>query len=125
MRLQSINRDIRSRTSLAPAEAATPSSAKLNWPTLRSDIVPSCDSNSQKWNHTCQPYAKPSLLRAMTILGLTLVHDAVAQRADVRDFHLQHIAGLHPDRRSAPRADAVGRAGGDDVAGRQRREGRA
>src|ERR1700704_4345012 len=81
MRLQSINRDIRSRTSLPPAEAATTSSAKLNWPTLRSDIVPSRDSNSQKWNHTYLPYAKPSQARAIQVI-IRLVRRAAARLLD-------------------------------------------
>ena len=56
---------------------------------------------------------------------LLLVDDPRPQHADVRDLDLQHVAGLHPERRLAAVADALRRAGGDDVAGMQRGEVRA
>ena len=45
-----------------------------------------------------------------------------AQHADPGDLHLQHVAGLHEQLRIAAVADALRRAGGDHVAGRERGE---
>ena len=49
-----------------------------------------------------------------------LVDDPRAQRADASDLDFERVAGLHPQLRLAAVADAFGRSGGDDVAGRQR-----
>src|SRR5262245_27751273 len=54
----------------------------------------------------------------------SLVDDIDAQGSYARDLDLELVAGLHPERRLAPGADAVGRAGGDDVARLQRGHGR-
>src|SRR5262245_62994036 len=54
----------------------------------------------------------------------SLVDDIDAQNADPGDLDLDLVAGPHPERRLAPQADAVGRAGGDDVAWLQPRHGR-
>src|SRR4029077_3588728 len=50
------------------------------------------------------------------------IHHLVAQHADAGDLDLEHIAGLHPQLRTAAMADAFGRAGRDHVAGRERGE---
>jgi len=47
------------------------------------------------------------------------VDHAIAQRPDLRNLDLEHIAGLHPQRRIAAMADAFGRAGRDDIAWRE------
>ena len=47
-----------------------------------------------------------------------------AEDADLGDVDLDRIAGFHPQRRRAPRPDAGGRAGCDDVAGFERRDRR-
>src|SRR5262249_35037986 len=54
--------------------------------------------------------------------ALRLVHDRAAQRADAGDLDLEHVAGLHPERRIAAVAHALGRAGCNDITRRQRRE---
>src|SRR5262244_1527737 len=57
-----------------------------------------------------------------TRYSLLLIHHAAAQGADAGDFDLEHIAGLHPYRRIAAVADALGRAGRNHVARRERGE---
>src|SRR5580704_2564989 len=46
-----------------------------------------------------------------------LVDDAVDELADAFDLHDDLVAGLHPQRRITPCADAAGGARDDDVAG--------
>src|SRR4029453_523566 len=48
----------------------------------------------------------------------------IAQRADLLDLDLDHIAGLEPQRRLSEKAHAFGRARRDDVARGERREAR-
>src|SRR6185437_12437841 len=50
--------------------------------------------------------------------------DAVLEHADLRNLHANDVAGLKIARRPAEGADTGGRAGGDDIAGRQRQERR-
>src|SRR5260221_7235454 len=57
--------------------------------------------------------------------GASAVRNRVFQYADLVDLDLHLVAGLHPDRRRAPRADAAGSAGDQHVAGLKRRPGRA
>src|SRR5690606_11179136 len=52
----------------------------------------------------------------------SLILDGVAQDADLVDFHFDHIALLHEDRRLAGETHTGGRAGDDHVAGLQDRK---
>src|SRR5258708_38039930 len=54
----------------------------------------------------------------------SLVDVIDAQSPDARDLDLDPVATFHPERRLAPEPDAVGRAGGDDVARLQPGHGR-
>src|SRR3954451_17192113 len=54
----------------------------------------------------------------------SLVDDIDAQSPDAGDFHVDLVAGLHPERRLAAKTHAVGRAGGDHVARLQPGHGR-
>src|SRR5215510_8103198 len=56
--------------------------------------------------------------------GALLGDDAVADRAQLLDRDLDHVAGLHPHRWRAGEADTARRPGGDDVSWRQTGEGR-
>src|SRR5262249_46072500 len=64
-------------------------------------------------------------MRPKGIASRLLIHHAVAQRADAGNLDLEHVAGLHPQRRIAAMTDPFRRAGGDHVARRKRREVRA
>src|SRR6185312_11853380 len=46
----------------------------------------------------------------------SLVDDIDLQRSDSGNLDLELVAAFHPERRLAPQADAVWRAGGDHVA---------
>src|SRR5260370_41262769 len=54
----------------------------------------------------------------------SLVDDIDAKSPDAGDLDLDLVAALHPERRLAAQADAVRRAGGDDVARFQPGHGR-
>ena len=53
---------------------------------------------------------------------LFLIDDRIAQHADFRHFHFQHVARLQPSRRGLMPACAHRRAGENQIAGLQRRE---
>src|SRR5688572_30774504 len=53
-----------------------------------------------------------------------IIGDGVLEDADLVDLDLNVVAGLHPDRRGAPRADSARRAGDDHVARHERGPGR-
>src|SRR5262245_53179365 len=54
-----------------------------------------------------------------------LIRDRVTENAQIGDLDLDRIAGLHPKRRLAARADTAGRSGDDHVAGQELRPLRA
>src|SRR3954463_6990140 len=56
-----------------------------------------------------------------SLISGSAVGDRVLEDADLVDLDFDLVAGLHPQRRIAARADAAGRAGDQHVAGLQRR----
>src|SRR3954468_14557053 len=65
-----------------------------------------------------------SLLSAMAISPGLTVGNRVLEDAGLVDLDLDLVAGLHPERGIAPRADAAGRAGDQHVARDERGPGR-
>src|SRR4051812_13336766 len=57
------------------------------------------------------------------LMRRSAVGDGVLQDADLVDLHFHLVAGLHPHRRVAARADAAGRAGNQHVARQERGPG--
>jgi hypothetical protein len=87
---------------------------------------PSCACTTLAMRHTGLKHGRHADQQPKPVLTLkvSLSGDSAAEQPNALDLDLYDIPGAQPHGRSALRADALRRAGGDHISGRKRKESR-